>query len=58
MIMEQQMFGIKEAAEILNVSTVWLDRKVREGKVPHIMLGGRRKITVEMINEIKEHGVK
>jgi len=56
--MKQQIYGIKEAAEILSVSFSWLDKKIRAGNVNHVMLGGKRMLTVEHIEQIKKEGIK
>jgi len=56
--MEQQLFSLKEASEILSVSKTWLDKKIREGKIPYILMGGKRMLTVDHIEWIKENGVR
>ena len=52
------MYKLAEAAKELNVSESWLDKKIREGKVAVVWLGGVRRITEDEIERIKIDGVK
>jgi excisionase family DNA binding protein len=52
------MKKLKEAAEILNVSESWLDKKIREGLISVIWLGGVRRISDEELERIQREGVK
>lgn len=52
------MYKLSEAALLLNVSESWIDKKIREGKITAIWLGGVRRITEAEIERITKEGVK
>ncbi len=56
--MDKELFSLSEAAEVLGVSYSWLDKKVRAGVVPHLWIGGTRKISKDAMTLIKRNGVR
>jgi len=56
--MEQQLFGLHEAAEILGVSFSWLEKRIRNGDVPFVQMGGKRMLSDDHIKKIKKEGIK
>ena len=57
--MKKELMGLKEAAEILDVSYTFLDKMARKGKVPGLVrMGNRRKLSYEAIKKIQKEGIK
>ena len=52
------MYKLSEAAIILHVSESWIDKKIREGKIKAVWLGGVRRIAESEIERITKEGVK
>jgi len=55
---QKQWFTTGEAAKIANVSQSWIIKMIREGKIPFVYFGGRRKIKRSIIEEIRDKGVQ
>lgn len=49
--MDQQFYTIKELAEMLNVSELWISRRVKTGEIPSYKLGGKRMFRMEEIEQ-------
>lgn len=55
---EMDLYKLQDAAEELEVSASWLDKKIRAGKIAVIWMGGTRRITDAEIKRIKTEGVE
>lgn len=55
---EKKLYRIKESARILSVSYQWLDRKIRDGVINVVWLGGQRLISAEEIDRLISQGVE
>lgn len=51
-----KMYGLKEAAIVLDISYMTLYRLVSKGKVKAVKIGAKIKITDEEIERIKKEG--
>lgn len=54
--MTGKMYGLKEAAVVLDISYMTLYRLVSKGKVKAVKIGAKIKITDEEIERIKKEG--
>lgn len=51
-----KMYGLKEAAEILDISYITLYRLISKGRVKAVKIGSTIKITDEELERIKKEG--
>jgi len=54
---EKQWYTTGEAAEILDVSQSWIIRMIEKEEIPCVWFGGRRKININNIMELRENGI-
>ena len=55
---EKKLYDINEAAEEIGMSWSWLDKKIRDGKVKVIWMGGVRKISYNELVRITVDGIE
>ncbi|MFD1443004.1 helix-turn-helix domain-containing protein [Thermoactinomyces vulgaris] len=55
---EPLVYTVKQAAKALNISQTTCYELIREGKLPHLKLGGRKLIPIKALEEFIERGVE
>jgi excisionase family DNA binding protein len=58
MAQQVELFTVKEAADELRMTDVWLRKKIHEGKIKFIMMGGKYFISKDEIERCKKEGVE
>jgi predicted site-specific integrase-resolvase len=53
-----ELYSMKDAADAIGMSWVWLDRQIRDGKIKAVWMGGKRKILASEVERVKVEGVK
>ena len=56
MTIEQKLLSVKQVSVILNVSRGGVYRLIREGKIPHVAVGGRRMVSLETLQSLLAKG--
>jgi len=49
--MEKNFYTIKEVAELLRASEIWVRRRVKEGEIPSYKIGGKRLFKKEELDK-------
>jgi len=49
--MEKNFYTIKEVAELLRASEIWVRRRVKEGEIPSYKFGGKRLFKKEELDK-------
>ena len=49
--MEKSFYTIKEVAELLRASEIWVRRRVKEGEIPSYKIGGKRLFKKEELDK-------
>jgi len=52
--MEKNFYTIKEVAELLRASEIWVRRRVKEGEIPSYKIGGKRLFEKEELDKWTE----
>ncbi len=53
-ISEKKFFGLKEAAHFMGVSWGWLHRRVKQGFINVVSIGGKKQITMDEIRRFQK----
>ena len=48
--MEKKFYTVKELAELLMASEVWVKRRVKSGEIPSYKIGGKRLFKIKEID--------
>ncbi len=56
--LKKDFYTVDSVASMIGMSWSWVDKKIREGKIEVVWLGGSRKIPDREIERIKKEGIK
>jgi excisionase family DNA binding protein len=54
----EKLLTVREAAQELRMAELWVRKKIHEGRIKHIKMGGRYFISQEEITRCKKDGIE